>query len=87
MRGDEEGEDDGAERRTCEAEFARLRHGIFSKLTTGRDTLEGIKTGNRHAVPKKIYKIKFGISKVHFTVQIFRQQTSHHGLLRAPFGG
>lgn len=37
----EEGEGEVEEvRRTCEAESARLRHGIFSKLTTGRDTLE-----------------------------------------------
>lgn len=34
-------EGDGAEeevRRTCDVESARLRHGIFSRLTTGRDT-------------------------------------------------
>jgi len=27
-------------RRTCDAESARLRQGIFSRLTTGSDTLE-----------------------------------------------
>lgn len=35
--GDEEDEEED-ERRTCEAESARLRQGIFSRLTTGRDT-------------------------------------------------
>lgn len=43
--GDEEEEEEEEEevevevRRTCDAELARLRHGIFSRLTTGRDTL------------------------------------------------
>lgn len=37
----EEGEEEEEEvRRTCDAESARLRHGIFSRLTTGRDTLD-----------------------------------------------
>lgn len=35
---EEEEEDDDEVRRTCDAESARLRHGIFSRLTTGRDT-------------------------------------------------
>lgn len=35
----EEGEGEEV-RRTCDAVSARLRHGIFSRLTTGRDTLE-----------------------------------------------
>lgn len=34
-------EGDEEERRTCDAESERLRHGIFSRLTTGRDTLDG----------------------------------------------
>lgn len=43
--GDEEEEEEEVEveeevRRTCDAELARLRHGIFSRLTTGRDTLQ-----------------------------------------------
>lgn len=31
-------EEEEAVRRTCDAESARLRQGIFSRLTTGRDT-------------------------------------------------
>lgn len=35
----EEGdEDEAGVRRTCDAESARLRHGIFSRLTTGSET-------------------------------------------------
>lgn len=41
LREEGEGEEEEEEvRRTCDAESARLRHGIFSRLTTGRDTLE-----------------------------------------------
>lgn len=36
---EEEEEEEVEVRRTCDAELARLRHGIFSRLTTGRDTL------------------------------------------------
>lgn len=38
LRGEEEGEEEL--RRTSDAESARLRQGIFSRLTTGSDTLE-----------------------------------------------
>lgn len=34
----EEGEEEEEVRRTCDAESARLRQGIFSRLTTGSDT-------------------------------------------------
>lgn len=34
----EEGEEEEEVRRTCVAESPRLRHGIFSRLTTGSDT-------------------------------------------------
>lgn len=40
LRGEVEGEEEEEVRRMCDAESARLRQGIFSKLTTGRDTLE-----------------------------------------------
>lgn len=41
LREEGEGEEEEEEvRRTCDAESVRLRHGIFSRLTTGRDTLE-----------------------------------------------
>lgn len=41
LREEGEGEDEEEEVRcTCDAELAWLRHGIFSKLTTGSDTLE-----------------------------------------------
>lgn len=42
LRDEEEGEGEGEEevRRTCDAESGRLRQGIFSRLTTGRDTLQ-----------------------------------------------
>lgn len=41
LREEGEGEEDKEEvvRRTCDAESARLRQGIFSRLTTGSDTL------------------------------------------------
>lgn len=41
LSGDSDEEDDDEEeelRRTCDAESARFRQGIFSKLTTGNDT-------------------------------------------------
>lgn len=41
LREEGEGAEEEAEeevRRTCDAESVRLRHGIFSRLTTGRDT-------------------------------------------------
>lgn len=37
--GDEEDDDEEELRRTGDAESARFRQGIFSKLTTGNDTL------------------------------------------------
>ncbi len=40
LREEGEGVEEEVVRRTCDAESARLRHGIFSRLTTGRDTLE-----------------------------------------------
>lgn len=41
----------GVVRRTCEAESARPRHGIFSRLTTGRDTL--------HREDRQVFNILF----------------------------
>lgn len=39
LREEGEGEEEEEEeRRRCDAESPRLRHGIFSRLTTGRDT-------------------------------------------------
>lgn len=40
----EERLEDEEERRTCDAESARFKQGIFSRLTTGSDTLQGGKT-------------------------------------------
>lgn len=39
----DEDEEEEELRRTCDAESARFRQGIFSKLTTGNDTLGGAK--------------------------------------------
>ena len=40
LREDGEGEEEEVVRRTCEAESPRLRQGIFSKVTTGSETLQ-----------------------------------------------
>lgn len=49
----EEGEGEEEEvRRMCDAESARLRHGIFSRLTTGRDTLERGGAWLKHCITK-----------------------------------
>lgn len=37
---EEAGEEEEEVRCTCDVELARLRQGIFSRLTTGRDTLQ-----------------------------------------------
>lgn len=80
----EEGEEEEDVRRTCVAESPRLRHGIFSRLTTGSDTLEN--SGKRVAdnfflqLMNKMWDF-IGLSNNVIVL------CTHQVLFRAPLGG
>lgn len=50
----EEDEEEVVVRRTCDAGSARLRQGIFSKLTTGSDTLRRQREKRRRECVKRL---------------------------------
>lgn len=74
---EEEDEEEEELRRTCEPGSARLRHGIFSRLTTGRDTLEG---------EKRVQTLTPCSGGNKSSITQVRAWT-HQVLFRAPFGG
>lgn len=85
LREEGEGEEEEEEeelRRTCEPGSARLRHGIFSRLTTGRDTLKG----DKRTLTQCSGRNKSSITQV--IIQEKKEEVwTHHVLFRAPFGG
>lgn len=78
----EEGEEEV--RRTCVAESPRLRHGIFSRLTTGSDTLEN--SGKRVADNFFLQLMNKMWDFIRLSNNVIILCT-HQVLFRAPLGG